>query len=98
VCAGIPLQIGPTYDVSQIRASVEQRDPKTAEHVLSLICSFDTVRRVRVKSRARQKPGWRRVASLIESRTAIGMCLAFIAIAYAAAMVFFGFFTRTSDK
>jgi len=34
----------------------------------------------------------------LESRTAIGMCLTFIAIAYAAAMMFFGFFTRTSDK
>jgi hypothetical protein len=34
----------------------------------------------------------------LESRTAIGMCLTFIAIAYAAARVFFGFFTRTSDK
>ena len=34
----------------------------------------------------------------LESRTAIGMCLAFVAIAYAAAMLFFGFFTRSSDK
>jgi hypothetical protein len=34
----------------------------------------------------------------LESRTVIGMYFALIAMAYAAAMVFFGFFTRSSDK
>ena len=34
----------------------------------------------------------------LESRTAIGMCFAIIAMAYAAAMLFVGFLTRSSDK
>ncbi len=34
----------------------------------------------------------------LESRRSIGICLALVAIAYALAMLFFGFFTRASDE